>query len=384
MSWTPERAFYLMMTYTNLGDPVVVSDLTVNFISMRNTNVVYKARVQPSTFSADSIEIFSNGLTMDDYKIEVTHATRGLFTCTHMFKAETNITSFSSDEGSVNGYQELTITGTNFGNSTLDIKVKFGDQQINPISVSETTIVIRTPAIYLNQGTTELMVDFEVFYKEYVTIPCMDCKYTYSEAKTPVITNVTLTDSLITIEGTNFNGAAAELWIDDQEQTGALTVTSTSVSGTITSVRSISGMAMVTLITEDGSAIYQMEYDIPMNFTAISMTHGSLAGNILELIVEGMSMNDQVALYTSESMMISHRVISQSWSKIILETVVFNSSSTYTGLILSVNEMNFTCAACAIEISSTVTPHLTSFTQSGMVVDLTGTTFGASGDHAIV
>lgn len=86
-SWTPERSTYVTFTYTS-GSPIVASDLDVWFVQIENPEIKYRFRVQPSSFTASTFEIFSNGVQKGTYKILITHLTLGRFACTSQFVAE--------------------------------------------------------------------------------------------------------------------------------------------------------------------------------------------------------------------------------------------------------------------------------------------------------
>lgn len=123
-----------------------------------------------------------------------------------------NITSLSSNSGTVNGYEIVTITGNNFNKA---VKVYFGDRVATIVSVTDTEIQVKTPV-----STSSGLVSVKVVNPDQQEFTLND---SYEYTPVPItVTKLSATSgpvkgsNLVVIYGTNFDNTMT-VTVDGQE-----------------------------------------------------------------------------------------------------------------------------------------------------------------------
>lgn len=171
--------------------------------------------------------------------------------------------------------------------------------------MTETSIMIETPPMEESE-----VVNINIFYKNFEVVECRaDCQYTYDLALTPEITSVTFTGYDFEIVGTGLTSTGCTVFIDDVEQVTCTVNAATNVTGTVDNLIHQTGIFKLVLKTDNGNALFGFEKEFDFTFTAISLSTGSTAGNIITLTVEGVSSEDLIVL-KSGTTVISSEIIS--------------------------------------------------------------------------
>ncbi|WP_421762847.1 IPT/TIG domain-containing protein [Ekhidna sp.] len=131
-----------------------------NFSTLESGNKVYFGDIPAQVVSYSSgkiIAIVPNGLSPDPLKIRVEVAGQMSISSTNFDSESPIVSSFSPTSGTDN--DEITIVGSNFGNSPEGVKVFFDELEANVVSVISNKIIATVPA---NISTSEVDLIVEV------------------------------------------------------------------------------------------------------------------------------------------------------------------------------------------------------------------------------
>ena len=91
----------------------------------------------------------------------------------------------------------------------------------------------------------------------------------------------------------------------------------TNITGTVDNLVHLTGLFNVEIQTINGGASFDIENQFTPTFTAISLTEGSTAGNIITLTVTGVSTHEVIGL-SSGATSILDSVITQSFNEVVV------------------------------------------------------------------